>query len=134
MKLRRRGVMLFELGVAAVVIGGLMSLVAYVLVQGASWRRESQARVLAAEQASNLLDRCVSLQRAELTQEKLDELARGIQDEQLLNDESVTAKLRDDADGKRIAVEIRWKSPLGDDQRPMRLATWVYDTKEANSP
>jgi len=122
--------MLLELAIAVFILGSLMSAVAYLLIHASLWQRESQNRALAAVEASSLLEQCVSLPRAERTPEKLTELARARQAEALLPGESVDVSLQDAdaaANGKRIAVEIRWKTPSGNLQGPVRLATWIFD-------
>jgi len=130
MSLRRRGYLLIELGIAVVILGSLMTVVATMLIHASHWRRESQNRALAALEASSLLEQCVGLPRSEVTQEKLTALAQARQAEALLPDESVDVSLQDAlgaAKGQRIAVEIRWKTPTGNPQGPLRLATWIFD-------
>ena len=128
----RRGALLADVGIAAIVLLVAMSLMLKVLVIVAHERRLADHRQRAALEVANLMERITAYPFDRVTPE----LARG-----MTVSETARQSLRDcelaievkrgegpvahDRDASRISITLRWREPSGEWQRPVRLTSWM---------
>jgi hypothetical protein len=130
--LSRRGALLADVGLAAIVLLVAMSLMLKLLAIVAQERRSADHRQRAALEVANLMERITAYPFDRVTPE----LARG-----LTVSETARQSLRDcelaidvkrgevvptnGEDVGRISITLRWREPSGEWQRPVRLTSWI---------
>lgn len=134
---KRRGTMLLETTVAAVLIGTALVLVARLVGGLAEANDAVERRQWAMHEARNTLERLAAQpwdrlsepataedwsQRA--SERAADALPGGVV--AVAIDPAVDSDGDDPPDGLRLAVEVRWNGAAGTAARPLRLVTWVY--------
>lgn len=125
----RRGYTLIELTIASLLLGTAMGLIAPTLIWVTRERRASERRQEALQEVQNILERLTARPWAQVTPElagetQLDEQVRNqLPDAKLVVEVSVDT---DDAEAKRISVELKWKNGPEQTPAPVRLTTWMY--------
>jgi hypothetical protein len=128
----RRGAILADVGLAAIVLLVAMSLMLKVLALVAHERRDADHRQRAALEVANLMERITAYPFDRVTPE----LARGMTvsetARQALRDCELTIDVKGgerapstDRDARRISITLRWRGPSGQWQRPVRLTSWM---------
>jgi hypothetical protein len=128
----RRGAILADVGLAAIILLVAMSLMLKVLAIVAHERRAADHRQRAALEVANLMERITAYPFERVTPE----LARG-----MTLSETARQSLRDcelaidvtggervpltDRDARRISITLRWREPSGQWQHPVRLTSWI---------
>ncbi len=121
-----------ELVGTCLLLGMLFSMTVPLLLVIARERRSTEQRQFALQHAANLLEYATARQWAELVpgEQNLPEADADLQSilpglERSLVVDPVTGELPT----RRIVVSVRWQSSSGPLVSPLRLSTWVYDTK-----
>jgi hypothetical protein len=128
----RRGAILADVGLAAIVLLVAMSLMLKVLAIVAHERRDADHRQRAALEVANLMERITAHPFDRVTPE----LARGMTvsetARQGLPDCELAIDVKDgewapskDGDARRISITLRWRGPSGQWQQPVRLTSWM---------
>jgi hypothetical protein len=130
--LSRRGAILADVGLAAIVLMVAMSLMLKVLSTVAQERRSADHRQRAALEAANLMERITAYPFDRVTPElvrgmKVSESARrSLHDCELAIDvQGGEGAPSTDRDSRRISITLRWREPSGQWQRPVRLTSWT---------
>jgi hypothetical protein len=122
----RRGMMLIELSVAAIIALAAMTLIVESLAWRGSQRHKADQRALTLIEANNLLERVTSLEWDQVTQEQLNKVELSPAANQNLSDAKIKFDLHESGGGptaKRITVEI---APADSRERPVRLTAWLF--------
>lgn len=126
----RRGSLLPELVISAVMIAAAMSLTVNVVSQAVRQRRAADQRQRAILEAGNLMERITALPYDEVTVKR----ARGISVSPTaaasLPGVDLAVEIADEPPGpqpsvKRVAIRLRWKGRSGEWEAPVRLTTWI---------
>lgn len=126
----RRGVTLFEVSAAGILLAAAMVMSLQVLGSIAANERAAERRQWAVQEAANVLERLAALDWAEVTPERaaaaeLSAPAReALPGGQLVVE--VTGPADDTADAKRIVVEVRWRNQSGSRATAVRIVAWKY--------
>jgi prepilin-type N-terminal cleavage/methylation domain-containing protein len=132
MQIRRHGLSLMEVSAAIVLLGAL----ATVVIQALEWtlveRREAQRREIAMVEAANAMERLAAAKWESLAphasaEESLSAIATEMLPSGRLTTE-VTAAGESPA-ARRIVVEVHWLNRAGEEGKPVRLTTWIYERK-----
>lgn len=128
----RRGAILADVGLAAIILLVAMSLMLKVLTVVAHERRSADHRQRAALEAANLMERITAYPFDRVTPElargmKVSEAARqSLHDCELAIDVKGSGQSPStDRDVRRISIMLRWRGPSGQWQRPVRLTSWM---------
>jgi len=130
----RRGSLLAEAGMSAVMLMIAMSLVARVVGWTAAERRDLDHRQWAVQEAANLMERLTSRPFDSLTNDGVKDLAPSPESAKILPDAQLRVEVvdRDPAggdDSRRVALTLRWRGRSGEWAGPVRLTSWVYRRK-----
>ena len=92
-------------------------------------RRETERRLVAAEELSNLMERLTVRSWDELTADSIetDEFAERLRPQ--LPGAALTAEVEtpeEEADAKRIRLELRWRPRPDEQTSAVRLTAWTY--------
>ena len=128
----RRGALLADVGLAAIVLLVAMSLMLKLLATVAHERRAADHRQRAALEVANLMERITAYPFDRVTPE----LARGMTVSETARQSLSDAELAIDVkpgevvpannrDGRRISITLRWREPSGQWQHPVRLTSWI---------
>lgn len=133
---RRRGSLLAETAMSAVMLMIAMSLIARVVGWTAAERRNLDHRQWAVQEAANLMERVSARPFEKLSTESLKELALSPEAVRTLPDASLHIDVADHDpaggdDSKRISLRLRWRGRSGEWEAPVRLTSWVYRRKES---
>jgi prepilin-type N-terminal cleavage/methylation domain-containing protein len=126
---RRRGFTLFEVAMAALMLGIAMT----VTVQLAGWvaaeRRSAGRRGRAVQEAANVMERLAALPWDRLTPETAADASLSPAARQALPGGELKADVAahdEDGGSRRIRVQVRWRDRSGKFEAPVRLTSWVY--------
>lgn len=133
----RRGSLLIEAAMSALMLMIAMTLITKVVGAVASERRTWDRRQSAAVEAANVMEVLKARPFDGLTTDSAKEVAAKSQAASVLPGAEVTAAVTgDDAVGgsgsKRVAVQVRWRNRAGDFDAPVKLTTWVHRRKEGS--
>ena len=128
---RRRGALLADVGLAAIVLLITMSLMLKVLGIVAHERRAAEQRQRAALEVANLMERITAYPADRVTPE----LARGMTISETARQSLRNFELAVDVTGgepaaapdraaRRISITLRWRGPSGQWEAPVRLTSW----------
>lgn len=125
----RRGYTLIELTIASLLLGTAMGLIAPALIWIARERRAADRRQEALQEVQNVLERLTARPWETVTADlagetQLDERLRDQLPEAKLSVE--VAEVPDDAEAKRVSVELRWENGPERAAAPVRLTAWMY--------
>jgi prepilin-type N-terminal cleavage/methylation domain-containing protein len=126
--MRRRGMTLVELMVAAALLGAIMVVCLQLLAATAQQRRHADQRRLALLEVENAMERLAARPWNELTPQtaaaQLSPSIRGRLPGAELKAE-VTASAAEPL-AKRIAVTLRWRDGSGQFTKPVTIVTWRW--------
>jgi hypothetical protein len=128
----RRGALLADVALAAIVLLIAMSLMLKVLALVAQERRAADHRQRAALEVANLMERITAYPFDRVTPELARAMTVSETARQLLRDCDVAIDVQP-ADAvastnrraTRISIALRWREPSGEWQRPVRLTSWI---------
>ena len=127
---RRRGSLLVEVAMAAVLLMIAMTLTVKVLGFVALERRASERRQRALFEVANLMERITAYPFDEVTPELAGRLTLSPAARQSLPDSELAVDVAGSEPGpgrsaKRIAIKLRWRGPDGEWVAPVRLTSWI---------
>jgi hypothetical protein len=130
----RRGSLLAEMAMSAVMLMIAMSLIARVVGWTAAERRSLDRRQWAVQEGANLMERLSARPFESLTTDAVKNTALSPEAVRTLPDAQLHIEVSDHDptggdDSKRIALGLRWRSRSGEWDAPVRLTTWVYRRK-----
>lgn len=129
----RRGSTILEAMIAATIVVAALAATGQLAASSARAARTAEDRLLAAEEASNILERLFVLPWDELTPDIAVEQPLSTAAQERLRDPQLEATVVDASDSpddseaieiKRITVSIRWRNAAGEWVQPMRLSAW----------
>jgi Tfp pilus assembly protein PilV len=129
-RLRRRGSLLVEVTMAAVLLMIAMTLTVKVLGLVALERRASERRQRALFEVANVMERISAHPFDEVTPELARRLTLSPPARQSLPDSELAVDVAETEPGqgrsaKRIAIRLRWRGPGGEWVAPVRLTSWI---------
>lgn len=134
---KRRGVIsVVEFTAALVVLAVAGAMLAELLVTLSAQRRAAEQRMVATQEALNLLDEALALPDEKLTESQLASLVVSPDVDNLLPEAKATWELSSlepsDADppGRQIAVTVAWKGRYAHEQPAVRLIGWKFPLPE----
>jgi hypothetical protein len=127
---RRRGSLLVEVAMAAVLLMIAMTLTIKVLGLVALERRASERRQRALIEVANLMEQMTAPPFDDVTPELARRLALSPSARQSLPDSKLAVDVADGEPGpgrsaKQIAISLRWRGPDGEWMAPVRLTSWI---------
>ncbi|MCH8828906.1 MAG: type II secretion system protein [Planctomycetes bacterium] len=130
---RAAGFTLLEMMVAMIMLGSLMATVVPLLSWVNVQRRAADARQVAVQEATNVLERFTAREWDEVTQEAADAVKLSADAAATLREARLQVTVHADQKqplAKRITVLLRWKNRVGEDLSPVRLTSFVYRRSE----
>jgi hypothetical protein len=128
----RRGTLLADVGLAAIVLLVAMSLMLKLLAIVAQERRAADHRQRAALEVANLMERITAYPFDRVTPELARDMTVSESARQSLRDAELAIDVKpaevipaNDRDGRRISITLRWREPSGQWQHPVRLTSWI---------
>jgi hypothetical protein len=122
----RRGFLLLEAAIGAVMVAMAMVLVLQVLGWLGSARRAAERRERAAREVANAMERLTARPWDDLSAAGLRDVALSDQAKQALPGAELRAVVMDEGGGlKRITITLRWRGRSGLFEAPVRLTAWV---------
>lgn len=132
----RRGALLLETAISALMLMIAMALAAKVTASLAAERRSWDRRGVAAVEVANVLERISARPFDALAVGPLEGLSLSPAASGMLPGAELTAEVADEPAGdlpaRRVAVRLRWRNRAGDWDAPVRLVTWIHRRKEAS--
>ena len=134
---RRRGSLLVEVAMAAVLLMIAMTLTVKVLGFVALERRASERRQRALVEVANLMERITAHPFDEVTPELAGRLTLSPPARQSLPDSELAVDVAGSEPGpgrsaKRIAIRLRWRGPDGEWVAPVRLTSWIERRRQGS--
>lgn len=130
----RRGSLLLETAMAALMLMLAMTIVVQVVGSVANARRNWDRRMMAANEVSNQVERLAARPFDDLMPGPVDGLSLSTEAQGLpaadLKAEVVSAEATGGVESKRLSVQLRWRNAAGDWSTPVRLTTWIHRRKE----
>ena len=128
---RRRGSLLAEVAMSAVMLMIAMALTMKVVGWVAAERRAWDRRQWAAQEAANLMERVTGRPYESVTASAAEAIGLSPQAKQMLPEAELEVEVREDdpaggKDSKRIAIRLRWHNRAGEWDAPVRLTSWIY--------
>ena len=123
-----RGFTLIEVIMTLSILAVAMTVTVHVLGWIALDRRTSERRLLAAQEAANVLERFAARPFDRVTPEAAKQAVLSEAARQALPGAEITVTVDERGaapDSKRVAVSIRWRQRSGEWDAPARLTTWV---------
>lgn len=125
---KRRGYILAETVVAALILGAILVATVTMLGWAASQRRATERRGWAAQEASNAMDALCALPFAKLSQQSAESAAKLSETaSDVLPGGRIEVRVSEEPPMKRIDLEVKWMGTSGLLDRPVRLTAWVAD-------
>ncbi len=126
----RRGSLLPEMAIAALLLTIAMGLAVKVLSYAGQQRRAADQRQRAIALAANAMERITAEPFDAVTPERARRLAISPESTGSLPGAELAVEVADESPGpgrsaKRIAVRLRWKGRSGEWEAPVRLVTWI---------
>ncbi len=126
----RRGSLLPELAMAAVMLTIAMALTVNVLNYAGQQRRSADRRQRAIVEVANAMERITAEPFDDVTAERMRRLSISPASAGALPGAELAAEVAEESPGpgrsaKRIAVRLRWKGRSGEWEAPVRLVTWI---------
>ena len=132
----RRGSLLLETAMSALMLMIAMTIIVQVVASVANSRRNWDRRMIAANEAANQIERLSSRPFEALAVGPVEGLSLSPEARALPGVELKADVTADDAVGgpgsKRISLRLRWRNAAGDWNAPVRLTTWIHRRKEAS--
>jgi Tfp pilus assembly protein PilV len=131
----RRGTVLLETAISAMILMIAMTLAAKVTASLAAERRAWDRRGVAAVEVANALERIAAKPFDALAVGPVEGLSLSPTATATLPGAELTADAADDPAGelaaRRVTIRLRWRDRAGDWDAPVRLVTWIHRRKEA---
>jgi Tfp pilus assembly protein PilV len=131
----RRGTVLLETAISAMILMIAMTLAAKVTASLAAERRAWDRRGVAAVEVANALERIAAKPFDALAVGPVEGLSLSPTATATLPGAELTADAADDPAGelaaRRVTIRLRWRDRAGDWGAPVRLVTWIHRRKEA---
>jgi hypothetical protein len=126
----RRGSLLPELAMSAVMLAIVMTLTVKVLGYAGQQRRSADQRQRAVLEVANVMERITANPFDEITAERARKLSIPPAAAGSLSGSELAIDVTEEQPGpgrsaKRIAVRLRWKGRSGEWEAPVRLTTWI---------
>jgi Tfp pilus assembly protein PilV len=126
----RRGSLLAEVTMAAVLLMIAMTLTVKVMGYAGIERRATERRQRAILEVANLMERITAQRYDEVTAALADRMTLSDEARATLPDPQLTVDVRDNEPGpgrkaKRIAISLKWRGRSGEWDRPVRLTSWI---------
>jgi hypothetical protein len=126
----RRGSLLPEVAMAAVMLTIAMSLTVQMLGHAGQRRRSADQRQRAIVEVANAMERITGEPFDEVTPERARRLSISLESAGSLPGAELTVAVKEEPSApgraaKRIAVRLRWKGRSGEWEAPVRLTTWI---------
>lgn len=132
----RRGTLLLETAISALMLMIAMALAAKVTASLAAERRAWERRGVAAIEVANVLERIAARPFDALTVGAVEGLVISADASGTLPGAELTAEVADEPAGdlpaRRVTVRLRWRNRAGDWDAPVRLVTWIHPREEAS--
>src|SRR5487761_1402623 len=125
----RRGFTMIESCAAAAMLAATLAMVVSLLAAVARQRQAAALHARAVIAADNLLERITSEPYEAITVQRIDELQHAAAIAEMLPDATVKVKLAAEAGsppGRRIDVDLAWRTTGAGPVSRHRVATWVY--------
>ncbi|MGW8256392.1 MAG: type IV pilus modification PilV family protein [Thermoguttaceae bacterium] len=125
----RRGMLLLELIVAAVLLSAFATVCVHYFAVAAVQRRVLVQRQTALQEAANVMEQLASLAWSDLTAERVSKISLAPEIQKYLPEAALKIELAEEKAGppaKRITVLIRWKAQNNLWLQPVRLVAWRY--------
>lgn len=123
---RRRGVSILEVVIACILVSALVSVSAQLLRLVNRTQADTQRRETAVQEANSVLERITLAPWVNLTSEKLASETKPVSSLPDGKLKVAVDQVPQEADAKRITVEIDWKTGQAMRASPVRLSAWVY--------
>ena len=134
--MKRRGVILIEVIVAAGLLVVLLGFCVQLLALTALERRATERRAIALQEAANLMEQTSTLPYEELTSEKLSQLGVSEEVAEILPGAKATLAVEDEAGevaAKRVQVALEWQGRGKRTEPPVQLVYWAYPPPPSDS-
>lgn len=132
----RRGALLLETAISALMLMIAMALAAKVTASLAAERRAWDRRGVATVEVANVLERIAARPFDALDVGPVGGLSLSPAASGTLPGAELTAEVADEPAGdlpaRRVIVRLRWRNRAGDWDAPVRLVTWIHRRKEAS--
>jgi Tfp pilus assembly protein PilV len=127
----RRGYALVEVAMSVLILIAAMSLALKLVAWVAAERRTADRRLWAVQEVSNVMERLTSEPFDKVTTEKAKALVEEAGAPRVLPGANWSVEVVEQAagpetPGKRVALQLRWKTRSGEWDAPVRLSAWVY--------
>jgi Tfp pilus assembly protein PilV len=134
---RRRGSLLVEVAMAAVLLMIAMTLTVKVIGLVALERRGSERRQRALLEVANVMERITAHPFDEVTPELAGRLTLSPSARQSLPDSELKIDVAASEPGpgrsaRRIAIKLRWRGPDGEWVAPVRLTSWIERRRQGS--
>jgi Tfp pilus assembly protein PilV len=133
----RRGSLLAEVTMAAVLLMIAMTLTVKVMGYAGIERRATERRQRALLEVANLMERITAYQFDEVTSGRAGRMTISDEARRSLPDPELVVDVAEKPPGvgrraKRIAISLRWRGRSGEWERPVRLTSWIERREEAS--
>ena len=127
---RRRGSLLPELAMSAVMLAIVMTLTVKVLGYAGQQRRSSDLRQRALLEVANVMEQITCDPFERITSERARRVSISPTAAGMLRGAELAVEVKEEQPGpgrsaKRIAIRLRWMGRSGEWEAPVRLTTWV---------
>ena len=132
----RRGVLLIELIITGVVLGGILTMVVPTLTWVGHERRATERHQQALSEAANMMERLAALPWDSLTDESIEKLGLDAQVGRTLPGARLAISLHTppgQAGSRRLALELAWPDQPGKRAAVIRLSAWRHRQTGAGS-
>lgn len=127
---KRSGFTLVEVLIATVMLSALLAIAAQVFAATAVQRRAAHQRLLAGEEASNVMEQVAAIPWEDLTSTGVAEIQLSPAAHAALPDATLRIEITDtkvgEPPGRRIAVTVRWKPRAAGPPLQTQLVAWRY--------
>ena len=127
--MKRNGFNLWEISVALLALAALTTLCLQFFAAACDQRRLVFARLAAAQEAANLLERAQALEWNDLLPQNTAKLQLSAQARQTLPEGRVEVRVDAPAGtppARRVAVAVHWRPRPGEPEQEVRLTAWRY--------
>ncbi len=133
----RRGLTIIEVAAAAAMLAVLLASSVQVMRALANQQIAAARRVMALQTVQSLTEELANTPWDQLTPESAGKLTIPDAAKRYLPGVALSANVAADdepVESKRLSVELRWRTPSGQQSAPLHLTTWVYPGESKSSP
>jgi len=136
-KRARRGSLLAEVTMAAVLLMIAMTLTIKVMGYAGMERRSTERRQRALLEVGNLMERITAYEFDQVTAGLAAQMTLSDEARRTLPDAELVVNIADNVPpaghkAKRIGIKLRWRDRNGEWERPVRLTSWIERREEAS--